>query len=238
VGLRDPPPVPGLGPPARHADQLHGLHRAHRGAALRDGRRGLRARRNAPGDRAHVPARARRDRSRSGGLLDQLRVHAPGCRRQTGSQPLRRARRGRGAVHGGGPGGQGGGAQHAGPPVQLSRLLRAAAAHRAAVPVPAVRGAGRRASPPAPAARAGAGARREGLAAGHTAAAHHGLHAGRAVQSQHRQGLRGADAAQPRGAPGCLPRPRLARPGRRGPGAGDGDEAALGDLPGLRASPS
>ena len=45
--------------------QLHGVHRALRAAALRDGRRRLRARRDGGRDRADVRARARGDRQRA-----------------------------------------------------------------------------------------------------------------------------------------------------------------------------
>ena len=60
----------------------------------------------------------------------------------------------------GGRGGQGRGARHAGRAVQLCRLLRAAAAHRPAVHLAAVRGPGRRAPPAAQAARGEPVARR------------------------------------------------------------------------------
>ena len=65
VGVRDVPAVHGPGPPARHGAQLHGLHRSLRRAALCDGRCGLRARRHGRGDRAHVRARSRGDRTRA-----------------------------------------------------------------------------------------------------------------------------------------------------------------------------
>ena len=51
---------------------------------------------------------------------------------------------------------------------------------------------------PVAAARAGSGARRAGLAAGHAAAAHDAVHAGRPVQPQHRHGVRRADEGEPR----------------------------------------
>ena len=61
-----------------------------RAAALRDGRRRLRARRHRRRDRADVPARARGDRRRRGRVLDQLLLRAPRRRRQAGPEPLRR----------------------------------------------------------------------------------------------------------------------------------------------------
>ena len=128
-----------VGPPARDGAQLHRVHRALRAAALRDGRRRVRARGDGRRDRAHVRARARGDRRGRGRVLDQLLVRAPRRRRQAGAEPLRRARRGRGAVPRGGRGGQGRGAHHAGRAVQLRRRVRVAAAGRAAVHLPAVR---------------------------------------------------------------------------------------------------
>ncbi len=224
-----------LGPSARDRAQLHGVHRSFRAAALRDGRRGLRARGHGRGDRAHVPARARGARCGRGRILDQLFLRAPRRRREAGPEPLRRARRGRGTVLDGGTGGQGRRARHAGRAVQLSRLLRAAAAHRAAVHLAAVRGPGRGAPPAAQAARGEPVSRPAGLAAGHAAAAHHAVHAGRRIQPQRRQGVRGAVAAEPRGAHRCVSRSGLAGAGARGPGAG-ADEAALGDLRGVRVA--
>ena len=114
LGVRDIPRVPGIGPPARDDAQLHGVHRSYRAAALRDGRRGLRARGHDRGNRPHVPTRGRGARSGCGRILDQLLLRAPRHRRQAGSEPLRRARRGRGTVLGGWEGGQGRGARHAG----------------------------------------------------------------------------------------------------------------------------
>ena len=51
VGLPDLPRVPGAGAPAGHGHQLHRVRGAQLGAAVRDGRRGLRARRDARRDR-------------------------------------------------------------------------------------------------------------------------------------------------------------------------------------------
>ncbi len=95
VGLRDVPRVPGFGPAARHAAQLHRVRRPLRAAALRHGRRRLRARRDRRRDRADVRPRPRRDRGGRGRVLDELLVRASRGRRQAGPQPLRRTRGGR-----------------------------------------------------------------------------------------------------------------------------------------------
>ena len=146
------------------------------------------------------------------------------------------ARRGRGAVPRRGRGGQGRGADHAGRAVHLRRCVRVAAARRPAVHLPAVRGAGRQAP------RAGRGCTRQGIAqrrarvaAGHAAAAHDAVHDGRRVQPQHRPGVRRADEGEPRGAARGVPRSRVAGARGRRPG-GVADEAALGDVRGLRVA--
>jgi hypothetical protein len=51
------------------------------------------------------------------------------------------------------------------------------------------------------------------MAASHAAAAQHAVHAGRRVQPQRGQGVRGAPAAEPRGAHRCVSR---SQPGGRG----------------------
>ena len=107
---------------------------------VRDGRRGVRARRDRRRDRADVPARRRGDRRRRRRVLDQLRVHPP--RAWTGS-PSRVASPQRDEVEAlflaAGSTGQGRGARHRRRAVHLRRHVRVPAAHRAAVHVPAVR---------------------------------------------------------------------------------------------------
>ena len=178
-------------------------------------------------------ARARGARGGRGRVLHQLLVRAPRRRRQAGAEPLRRGRRSRGAVPRGGRGGQGRGAHHAGRAVHLRRRVRVAAARRPPVHLPAVRGAGRQAPRAGPVARGGSGARRERLAAGDAPAAHDAVHDGRRVQPQHRPGVRRADEGEPRGAPRRVPRSGVAGRGRGRPRA-IADEAALGDVRGLR----
>ena len=116
------------------------------------------------------------------------------------------ARRGRRALRRGRPGGQGRHPHHAGQAVHLRRRLRMAAADRPTVHLPAVRGTGREASGAGRAARARARGRRQRLAPGHAAAAHHAVHAGGPVQPQRRDGLRRVAAGRPRGAHRRVPR--------------------------------
>ena len=107
-------------------------------------------------DRPHVCARARGHRRGRRGILDQLLVRAPRRRRQAGSQPLLRSRRGRGAVPRRGRRGQGRDIDHARHTVHVRRCVRVAAARRAAVHVSHVRVAGRQAPRTARPARSGA----------------------------------------------------------------------------------
>ena len=73
------------------------------------------------------------------GLVHQLLVRPPRRGRQAGAEPVRRDGRGRGAVHDGGPGGQGRGAGHPGLAVRVPGHLHLAAAGGPAVHLPAVR---------------------------------------------------------------------------------------------------
>ena len=59
----------------------------------------------------------------------------------------------------------------------------------------------------------------ERLAPGHAASADHAVHPGRRLQPQRRRGVRRADQGEPRRTQGGLPRPGVAHPGLRGPGA-------------------
>ena len=94
--------------------ELHRVRRPLRAAALRDGRRRVRARGDGRRDRAHVRARPRGDRRGRRRVLDELLVRAPRRRRQAGAEPLRRAGRGRRALPCGRCDGQGRRAHHAG----------------------------------------------------------------------------------------------------------------------------
>ena len=178
-------------------------------------------------------ARARGARGGRGRVLHELLVRAPGRRRQARAEPVRRRGRSRGALPGRGRRGQGRDPHHAGRAVHLRRRLRVAAAGRSPVHLPVVRGAGGKASRARAAARGRSGARRERVAAGDAPAAHDAVHDGRRVQPQHRPGLRRTDEGEPRGAPRRVPRSDVARRGR-GRSRGIADEAALGDVRGLR----
>ena len=182
---------------------------------------------------------ARGDRRGRGRVLDQLLVRAPRRRRQAGAEPLRRARRGRGAVpRRRASAGKGVVLITPGRAVHLRRRLRVAAAHRAAVHLPAVRR--RRAASTSSRARAARGGRwrtaREvwpqvtprPLTMQFTMADPYSLNTGK-VFGELLQG-------EPRRAHRRVPRPRVAGAGRGRPGA-VADEAALGDVRGLRVGP-
>ena len=81
----------------------------------------------------------RGDRRRRRRVLHQLRLHAPRDGREAGAEPLRRARRGRGAVPRRRQHRQGRRARHRGRAVHLRRHVRVPAAHRPAVHLSAVR---------------------------------------------------------------------------------------------------
>ena len=171
-----------------------------------------------------------------GGILDELLVRAPRRRRQAGAEPLRRRRRGRRAVPRRGRGGQGRRAHHA----------RASSARYADVyewqprigrpfTYPLFARPGGKHLEPVGAARAGPRSTARNvwpqvtprpLTMQFTMAD--------AVQPQHRHGVRRADA---RSTAPCAHR-RLPRSGVAGAGGGGpravADEAALGDLRGLR----
>ena len=139
-------------------------------------------------------ARARGDRRRRGGVLDQLLVRAPrastasrsraaspsATRSRRCSSP--RARRARAWC-----------SSRPGEQCTYADVYEWQPTRRAAVHLPAVRGAGRQAPRAGRAARAGPRRRRGGVAAGHAAAAHDAVHDGGRVQPQHRHGVRGAD---------------------------------------------
>ena len=205
------------GAPARHRAQLHRVRRALRAAALRDGRRRLRARRHRRRDRAHVPARrARRSTPARPGSrpASRTRTAASTASRCRAASPS--ATRSRRCSVAAGDAGQGRGADHA----------RASSA-----PTPTCTSGSRRSGGPftyplfaspggkhldaGRAARAGLVARRQGVAAGHAAAADDAVHDGRRVQPQHRHGVRRAHEGRPRGAPRRVPRSR--RGGRARP---------------------
>ena len=90
--VRDVPPVPRRGGGAGDGAQLRVLRRPHRGAALRDGRGRLRARRDPRRDRPHAGGGGRRHGGRRGGI-----------RLERVADPQRRQRPA-GAVAGGRPG--------------------------------------------------------------------------------------------------------------------------------------
>ena len=160
---------------------------------------------------------ARRSSGR-GRVLDQLLVHAPRHRRQAGAEPLRRARRGRGAVPAAGKAGR----------ASCSPRRASSAPTRTSTSVqprigrpftwPLFAAPGQRAPHAAQDPRGAHRARRERLAAGHAAAAHHAVHARRRLQPQRRRGVRRAAQGEPRGAHRRLPRSRVARARGRGSG--------------------
>ena len=168
--------------------QLHGLHRALRAAALRDGRRRVRARRHGRRDRAHVP------RSCARRSMPARPGSRPASRTRTAASTASRSRA-------------------ASPSATRSRRCSGRRATRARASCSSRPGEqctysdvyewqprfGRPftyplfAAPGRPAPRTGRAARGRawprgaaGLAAGHAAAAHHAVHAGRPVQPQHR----------------------------------------------------
>ena len=198
-----------VGPPARDGAQLHRVRRALRAAALRDGRRGVRARGDARRDRAACASScARRSAAGAAGFSTSFSF----AHRGVDGKPVPSRFAERDEVEAlflaAGEAGKGVVLITPGEQCTLRRRVRVAAARRAAVHLPAVRGAGRQAPRAGRAARGGPGARRAGVAAGHAAAAHDAVHDGRRVQPQHRAGVRRADEGEPRGAPRGVPRSR------------------------------
>ncbi len=239
VGVRDLPRVPGRScAPARHGAQLHrATSGTARAAALRDGRRRLRARRDARRDRAHVRARgARRIGAGAAGFstsfsythrgVDGKPVPSRFADRDEVEALFRRRRRApaRACVLIT-PGEQ---CTYADVYERQPRIGRP-------FTYPLFALAGRQAPRPQLALheqRLAPGA--DGLAAGHAAPAHDAVHDGRPVQPQRRHGVRRADAA----ATATARIAAYADPAWRARAAADleqvADEAAVGDVRGLR----